>query len=281
MSDTREKLTNVYREVRKDIDSGSYDFYGTQVKLDQRTMMRSSERWQSTEKLSPDDRMYEDFSETLIYVKNKDFVDMAELWSSDLDSMAILNPSSASKSGGGVRTGSRALEEIICRRSNLLRSLEKFSDKDTGYYTEVLKPTEAIWSPHVSIYRDSDYNTVQEPSLINVISAAAINKPRLDSSGKFIPSEEKMMKKRMRTVFRLAITKGITRLILPAWGCGAFGCPAKEVARMFDEVIHEEEFWGAFEEICFAILDDHNAKRETNLEGNYKPFLDRFGTIPY
>jgi uncharacterized protein (TIGR02452 family) len=88
------------------------------------------------------------------------------------------------------------------------------------------------------------------------------------------------MKRKIRIALRVAILKGMTTLVLPAWGCGAFKNPASEVAESFKEVFQEEEFLGAFEEICFAILDDHNAKHEFNPEGNFKPFLDTFGLKP-
>lgn len=276
----KEELIKVYENVREDIDRKYYEYYGETIDFPDHDKMREeSRRFKAFGPTEPDDRKYEDFPRTLIYAENIDFVDKALSWADDPD-MAVLNPASPSRSGGGVRNGSRALEEILCRRSNLLYGLTKYAASDTGLYFTKLGCFELIWSPGVSIYRDSDYNTIKKPGKINVITAAALVHPSLNLDLTFEKNQEVTMKKKIRMVLRMAIKAGVTKLLLPAWGCGAFGCPAKEVSRCFSEVFKEEEFIGAFEEICFAILDDHNAHHEFNPDGNYKPFRDRFGGKP-
>ena len=47
------------------------------------------------------------------------------------------------------------------------------------------------------------------------------------------------------------------------------------IAKLFREVI-EQEYPGQFAKICFAILEDHNSKRQDNPEGNYLPFYNEF-----
>lgn len=277
--DERQQLIEVYETVREDIANGYYiNNLDEEVKfIGNRSMMAQTERIKSPGYVDIDSRVYEDFPETAIYVENIDFLNKAIQF--DPKYTAILNPASASRSGGGVRTGSRALEEIICRRSNLIKSLEKFADSN-GLYDPSLDYYEAIWSPCVNVYRDSSYDPLDSPKLVNVITMAAINHPKLDSNNKYTDQVRKQMKRKIRIALRVAILKGMTTLVLPAWGCGAFKNPASEVAGSFKEVFQEEEFLGAFEEICFAILDDHNAKHEFNPEGNFKPFLDTFGLKP-
>lgn len=276
----REELINIYSKVKEDLDRKYYEYCGEEIDFpDHDKMVENTRRFKTFGQTEPDDRKYEDFPRTVIYVENKDFVDKALEWANDPD-MAILNPASPSRAGGGVRNGSRALEEILCRRSNLLSSLAKFSASDTGLYFSKLGNLELIWSPGVSIYRDSNYNTIKKPGKVNVITAAALVHPSLNLDLTFEKTQETAMKKKIRMVLRMAIKAGVTKLLLPAWGCGAFGCPAKEVSRCFSEVFGEQEFQGAFEEICFAILDDHNAHHEFNPEGNYKPFRDVFGGKP-
>ena len=277
--DERQQLIEVYEAVREDIANGYYiNNLDEEVKfIGNRSMMAQTERIKSPGYVDIDSRVYEDFPETAIYVENIDFLNKAIQF--DPKYTVILNPASASRSGGGVRTGSRALEEIICRRSNLIKSLEKFADSN-GLYDPSLDYYEAIWSPCVNVYRDSSYDPLDSPKLVNVITMAAINHPKLDSNNKYTDQVRKQMKRKIRIALRVAILKGMTTLVLPAWGCGAFKNPASEVAGSFKEVFQEEEFLGAFEEICFAILDDHNAKHEFNPEGNFKPFLDTFGLKP-
>ena len=278
---TKEELIEIYKSVRDDLWLKGYQYGGDYINfLDPRKLVEETWKLHNIRQMSPDDRKYEDFPKTIIYAENIDFLDKAiELSRKDPDT-AILNPASAKKAGGGVRNGSRALEEIICRRSNLLSSIEKFADPETGLYTPPLGNFELIWSPGVSVYRDSSYSPMPAPVSVNIITAAAINHPSLKLDFTFEKNQEDTMKKKIRNVLRMAIKAGMTTLVLPAWGCGAFACPAKEVARVFSEVFKEPEFTGAFSEICFAILDDHNAKHEFNPEGNYKPFKDVFGTKP-
>ena len=278
---TKEELIEVYKLVRDDIWIKGYEYGGEFINfIDPSRLNRETMKFKSPGKLEPDDRKYEDFPNTIIYAENIDFLDKAiELSRKDPDTV-ILNPASAKRAGGGVRNGSRALEEIICRRSNLLDSIEIYADKETGLYTPPLGNFELIWSPGVSVYRDSSYNPMPAPVSVNIITAAAVNHPSLNLDFTFERNQEETMKRKIRMVLRVAIKEGMTNLVLPAWGCGAFACPAKEVSRCFDEVLKEPEFTGAFSEICFAVLDDHNARHEFNPEGNYKPFKDRFGSKP-
>ena len=279
---TKEELIEVYKEVKSDLSMGIYEYQGELFPIDPRgpeAVKSESKRLRTSGLLKEDDRMYENFEKTYIYAENIDFIEKALEMTSREPYTAVLNPASATRAGGGVRNGSKALEETICRRSNLLIGLEKFA-KESGEYNPPLSQLELIWTPLVSIYRDSSYKTMPKPKTINVITAAALNHPSLNLDFTFQKNQEDLMKKKIRMVLRQAIQIGIVSLVLPAWGCGAFKCPAKEVARCFDEVFKEPEFTGAFMEICFAILDDRNATHEFNPEGNFKPFLDRFGKKP-
>ena len=69
---------------------------------------------------------------------------------------------------------------------------------------------------------------------------------------------------------------GHSKLVLGAFGCGAYSCPSRHVALLFKEVLQEKEFDHSFEEICFAIIEDKNSLKN-NKEGNLKPFKEIFG----
>jgi uncharacterized protein (TIGR02452 family) len=58
---------------------------------------------------------------------------------------------------------------------------------------------------------------------------------------------------RTRKVLAVASEHGHRRLILGAWGCGAFGLDSVMMAGIFAEAL--KEFGGAFNEIAFAITD--------------------------
>lgn len=75
----------------------------------------------------------------------------------------------------------------------------------------------------------------------------------------------------MRQVFRVLAQHGVTHCVLGAMGCGAFQNPPLEVARIYKEVLDEEEWSGVFDEIVFAVLD-------TRGEANYRIFRDALET---
>lgn len=100
---------------------------------------------------------------------------------------------------------------------------------------------------------------------VDVISVAALRRPDVDvdAAGRKVYADERdreTMTLKVRLIFQVAREMGITRLVLGALGCGAYGNPPEEVARIFKRVIcgdsrratHAE----GIEEIVFAIFDD-------------------------
>ena len=268
-------LIDVYNGVMNDIKNGYFvNKLGEEIPFPEIDDNRLSWMWSTLD----EEYLRKAFESPVIYVENRDFLNKGIEMSGS--TALILNPASDIKAGGGVRTGSRALEEIICRRTNLLKSLNKYAARN-GNYQRPLEPGEGIISQNVTIYKNVDYDNFEVGFRVDIFSSAAPRHPELKANGTYTRSSEEDMKNRIRSFFRIAIIYGKSKLVIPAWGCGAFGNPAAEVARCFDEVLHESEFKSEFDEICFAILDDHNAIRPDNPEGNYKPFLDRFGEKPY
>jgi uncharacterized protein (TIGR02452 family) len=64
--------------------------------------------------------------------------------------------------------------------------------------------------------------------------------------------------------------------VLSAFGCGAYGTPPKEMARLFHEVIESKKYKGVFKKIVFAIINLPSTNGDHNPEGNFKPFSDEF-----
>lgn len=75
-------------------------------------------------------------------------------------------------------------------------------------------------------------------------------------------------KDKIRLMLRLAANNGQRRLVLGAFGCGAFHNEPHHMAQLFRQVINESEFQGLFTSISFAVIEDHNS---TN---NYTAFRD-------
>jgi len=84
--------------------------------------------------------------------------------------------------------------------------------------------------------------------------------------------DRELVTRKMKAVMRIAQAKGAERLVLGAWGCGAYGNPVKEVARIWRKVIAGSlrqrrpnvERWQGIKEIVFAI-PDRNMAREFEL----------------
>jgi uncharacterized protein (TIGR02452 family) len=82
------------------------------------------------------------------------------------------------------------------------------------------------------------------------------------------------MREKIKRLLRAAAMKGCRRLVLGAFGCGAFGNPSGEVAELFKRVLMGRdgsgmgkkggEFVGCFDEVVFAI------------KGGRKGTLERF-----
>ena len=277
---SREELIRIYKETVEDIQLGDYESSnGNMVDLVGLKKLREGTKfYYSIEQGKPGTLS----GPAKIYVQNIDtFLKAKEMGSG----CAVLNMASSSTPGGGVKNGSRAQEEELCRRSTLLYSLYSFTSwgKELfGFSKKDKYPIPSmggIYSPDVCVFRDSlTYKKLDNPFLCSVISVAGVVHPKIDTTTglverKYVP----VIKGKIRTILRIAKENKHTKLVLGALGCGAFKNPPKHIAMLFKEVLDEPEFNRSFEEICFAILEDNNSKREHNPEGNLKPFADIFG----
>lgn len=191
------------------------------------------------------------------------------------DTVCILNHANANTPGGGWKNGRKAQEECLCFRSSLFFTLKSW------YYPLPLHS--GIFSPRVVIIRDGPDkgwaladNTKQRDQfhVVSAITIAAINRPKLKvdkNTGQEIfadPQERETTRRKLRSILRIAALRRQRKLILGAFGCGAFYNPPNEVAEMWREVLLEKEFSGGWwEEIVFAVLDPPKVK-----DGNFPVF---------
>jgi uncharacterized protein (TIGR02452 family) len=197
---------------------------------------------------------------------------------------AVINNASFAHPGGGVRNGSAAQEENLCRRTNLFESIFRFDELLSKEYgiennTDRHYPLNfnygAIYSPSITVFRageDRKYEFLEKPFVIDVITIAAIKKPELLPGRKLNYGATAAYKRKVEQMLDLAILWGNDSVVLGAFGCGAYCTPPEEMATIFKEVISSKEYCDKFERIVFAILDDGNSHREHNPNGNFKPF---------
>lgn len=228
--------------------------------------------------------------DTLIKVINQDCLAFAhEIVSNDTtDDLCVLNMASAKNPGGGVYGGAGAQEEYLFRCSDYFRFLFQYADpksfdceKEYGIphhpkHTYPLKKNfGGVYSHGVTIFRDTEakgYALLDQPWHVNFVAVAANNIRRYMHGQtmipeKFIPSTLNLI----RTILRIAYNNGQRRLVLGAFGCGAFANPPGHMAQLFKQIFNEPEFKGIFREIYFAIIEDHNSKGQ-----NYNAFNEIF-----
>ena len=187
------------------------------------------------------------------------------------DDLCVLNMASAKNPGGGVYGGAGAQEEYLFRCSDYYRFLFQYADPASFDCEKVYgiphNPRHSyplkrhfggVYSHGVTIFRD----TVAANNIRRYMNG------RTTIPDKFIPSTLSLI----RTILRIAYNNGQRRLVLGAFGCGAFANPPGHMAQLFKQVFEEPEFQGLFREIHFAIIEDHNSHGR-----NVNAFKEVFG----
>ncbi len=183
--------------------------------------------------------------------------------------VAAINFASATTPGGGVTKGATAQEECLCRSSTLYATLSNKRCWDEFYKPHrdklnALHNDDIIWTPDVVVFKDDDYNLLDEPKKISVITCAAPNlrEKNVDMFNVDKPLEEvisddelfEIHVKRAERIFRVAEKKGVETLIAGAFGCGAFRNNPEVVAKAWK--VASQEFEGSnLKKIVYAIYD--------------------------
>ncbi len=203
--------------------------------------------------------------------KNKTFQAAFELRKKYPDErICVHNFASATNPGGGVKRGSTAQEECLCRSSTLYPCLDTkmLWDSYYGFHRKLhdLRYTDkCIYTPDIVVFKDDS----EVPKLlkeedwihVDVITCAAPNlrekpynamNPGEGTSIKVTDRELlEIHKKRAHVILSAAVSKQVDVLVLGAFGCGAFCNNPEIVARAYREVI--PEYRTCFREIEFAV----------------------------
>ena len=230
---------------------------------------------------------------TQVIVRNVDCLEEGVRLTHEGYNPAVLNMASRRNPGGGVMTGAGAQEETLFRRTNLFLSLYQFTEcfinqkwyakHITPVFTGERYPLErnfgGIYTPGALLFREDEshgYKLMDSPQKLSFISVPGINHPDLKDATHLADNMIEGTKNKMRTILRIGLRHGHDSLVLGALGCGAFCNPPSHIAQLFHEVFEEPEFKNKYRLISFAILDDHNAHRSHNPEGNFLPFVKEF-----
>ncbi|KAF2723739.1 hypothetical protein K431DRAFT_199669, partial [Polychaeton citri CBS 116435] len=191
---------------------------------------------------------------------------------SNTQNVTILNMASPLKPGGGFLEGANSQEEFICTRTTLYPSLW-----DSFYR---LPEIGGIWTPDVMVFRDHtpEANDLAKKDryFVDVITSGMLRFPEVKGKTEggekpegcscgvsYCDRDRELVTRKMKAVMRIAQANGAQKLVLGAWGCGAYGNPVKEVAKIWRKVIvgsprqrrPNSERWNGIQEIVFAIPD--------------------------
>lgn len=195
------------------------------------------------------------------------------------ENVAVLNFASATNPGGGVKRGSNAQEECLCRCSTLYKCLStNFLWKNYYEYHRNLEDTlytdTVVYTKDVLIFKSDTELPYLLPEnewfTVNVLTAPAPNIRREIC----IEKEDllNLFKNRIRKILSVSIINGNRNIVLGAFGCGAFKNPPEIVAKAFKEILIDEQYRYEFNNIIFAILTskDTDTKNIIAFEKEFK-----------
>ena len=186
--------------------------------------------------------------------------------------LAVLNFANPYEPGGGVTRGAMAQEECLCRVSTLYPALNTpyFLEQYYGFHNDLRNAGEdkdllfsdrAIYTPGVAVFKDDACppEALPEPFETDVITCAA------PYNCGTLPAEtlSGIFEKRIAQILEIAAGRGVDRLILGAFGCGAFENDPVLVAGAFRKLLMEDGYNRCFREAVFAIKP---ARVNRNLE---------------
>lgn len=221
--------------------------------------------------------------DTTIIVDDIDSYEAIRAFGLEKEKTCVLNFANAYIPGGGVLKGYAAQEEELCRRSSLHLSL--ISEASSSFYKNnnecrsLFNDNSLILSPNVLVIKDKNYELLREPIDTAVVTMPAPNMmsvqaeafkndlfmlfgtdiDRIDFNKEIRKRIDLVLEKKMSRILGCMIEQGYVDVVLGAWGAGAFGHNAYDIAKLFKNVIRSS-FNGCFRTIVFAVLDNTEEK---------------------
>lgn len=213
--------------------------------------------------------------DAIIKIENLDCLDSA-LKYSRTSKVCVLNFANPLKPALGVPK-SNTQEEDIIRRSDLglyLYDIPSIKTKfPKGNHLYPIKKENLIYSKNVSVIKNNKGEQIR-PFNIDIITAVALIAPAkkivCGTEAYKRPADYEYMSSCIELIFQAAILNNIDVLILGAFGCGAFLCPAHDTAIIFKTICQKYKKY--FKIITFSIIDSSATK-------NYDIFCDIFSDI--
>lgn len=211
---------------------------------------------------------------SLLAIQDSDDVDL----SNKRARVAILNMASPLSPGGGFLNGATSQEESLCMRTTLLPSL-----RDSFYR---LPEVAAVYTPDVLVFRDQDAEDLAKRDrwFVDCVTSAMLRQPDTEPGVDGMPArythemDRDLVMQKMRHVMAVFRVKGAKKIVLGAWGCGAYGNPVDEVSGAWKHVLLGSKKPNlddsGIEEIVFAINDRRMAHRFAEAFGDAITLVD-------
>lgn len=178
----------------------------------------------------------------------------------------VMNFANAHNPGGGFLMGANAQEEALCRCSTLYASITSDAAKEMYKYNNShmssVESDYMLISPDVVVFRNEFLELLPIPFQVGVVTVPAPNR----RGAAMLTGKKKIAEtftRRIRIMLRAAEKYGYKDVVLGAWGCGAFGNDAEEVAGYFRTVLVDEGYGRMFDEVCFAIYGREDGRNIT------------------
>ena len=243
-------------------------------------------RWKNEASKIPNN----DLAPTIIRVTNQDSLEAAlQITREHGELVAVLNMANGTFPGGGYQCEYNSQEESLFRNTNLHFTLDRGSilEQNTGERSQhgyVWKYTndmmQLINGKNGSVYlseqpvlcirscESESWLAANEVFSFWEMRSAALKRRKNDSYN------EEEMRNRITAQLRTLKNRGCRYLVLGAFGCGAFGNPARDVSQAYRDILNEKDFLNFFNVVVFAVLHSCNSKDGMNYYEFQKTFLE-------
>lgn len=233
---------NVFKDTLKILSEGKYIVNDHEVNIKE-----------SLDNLISKTVLYndKDIKPTIEVCNEKSFTSATRLLKEGKENIVLLNFASGHSVGGSVIEGANAQEEDLCRCSGLYDSLKtKTEFYESNSKNKIEYTDDIIYSPNVPFFKDDNFNLLEKPIHLSVITSPA---PNLMHGFDNEFDLNLLINKRILKILRVAMMNNHKTILLGAWGCGAFQNDRSIVANAFKDNLKLLPF---FEHVCFPVFDN-------------------------
>jgi uncharacterized protein (TIGR02452 family) len=189
------------------------------------------------------------FPSTIVEFLKEDAIEVACIYSYNGAPVALVCDAMWDSNSKFVEYGANSQEADCYRRSDYHKHLQI-----ENYYP--LGPLDTFLSKNVEFIRvglDRQYFFIDKPIYMNIVTSPSLDHPTVKHDGKLFASvsDEKIMENKIKIMLYAAAKSGTNYIVVPAWGCKEYHCPAYHIGALFHKIIQENN--GLFVRVIFAI----------------------------